>query len=99
MIDADVWHWLITSIRQNYGQRHIIFIAEIYRPDLYRHYLEHGLFDYLYDKVGLYDCLHSLLVNDHSNVTGCNDITRIHHELKPIEKHMLRFLENHDEIR
>ncbi|CAF0835753.1 unnamed protein product [Rotaria sordida] len=98
MVPSDFWHWLITSIRKAYPERRIVFIAEIYRPDLYQRYIEHGLFDYLYDKVGLYDGLRWLL-EEGSILGNCNDITRIHNELKHIDRHMLRFLENHDEIR
>lgn len=98
MVPADFWHWVITTLRKTYPDRRIIFIAEIYRPDLYQHYIEHGLFDYLYDKVGLYDCLRWLL--EEGSVSGnCNDITRIHNDLQYIEGHLLRFLENHDEVR
>ena len=98
MVPSDFWHWLITSIRTTYPKRRIIFIAEIYQPDLYQQYVEHGLFDYLYDKVGLYDCLRGLLEED-SKLPNCNTITDIHNEHKHIERHLLRFLENHDEVR
>ncbi len=93
MVAADFWHWLITSIRKTYPERRIIFIAEIYRPDLYQRYIEHGLFDYLYDKVGLYDCLRWLL-EEQSILGNCNDITRIHNEQKQIENHMLELQQN-----
>lgn len=98
MVATEFWHWVISSIRAAYPDRRIVFIAEIYRPDMYRRYIEHGLFDYLYDKVGLYDCLRWLM--ERGSILGnCNDITRVHHEQREIERNMLRFLENHDEIR
>ena len=98
MVPVEFWHWLIESIHQRYPNRHIVFIAEIYQKDLYQRYIEKGLFDYLYDKVGMYDCLRSIIENGSTN-GNCNEITRIHHEQIRIEKHLLRFLENHDEIR
>ena len=38
----------------------ILFIAEVYNPGEYRNYLFRGKFDYLYDKVGLYDTLRNV---------------------------------------
>ncbi|CAF2171876.1 unnamed protein product [Rotaria magnacalcarata] len=98
MVPVEFWHWLIVTIRQAYPDRRIVFIAEIYRSDLYHRYVEYGLFDYLYDKIGLYDCLRRLL-GEESVLGNCNDITRIHNELNYIDRHMVRFLENHDEVR
>ena len=36
---------------------HMMFIGEIYDVGLYRPFLDYGCFDYLYDKVNLYDKL------------------------------------------
>lgn len=98
MVPVEFWHWLISMIHEIYSDREIIFIAEIYRTDLYQQYIDIGLFDYLYDKVGMYDCLRSIIENG-STTINANEITRIHNEQKFREKHMLRFLENHDEVR
>lgn len=73
----------------------IIFIAEIYTPDLYRPYIDKGKFDFLYDKVQLYDTLR-LLVN---HKVQAKDIASIQDYLKGINANMLHFLENHDEQR
>ena len=56
------------------------------------------LFDYLYDKVGLYDALKRLIKND-SNANVKERDHDISKESVNIPKHMLRFLENHDEER
>ena len=37
------------------------FIAEVYNPQEYRSYIAHGGFDFLYDKVGLYDTLRGVI--------------------------------------
>ena len=71
-------------------------IAEIYEPDRYRTYIFDGGFDYLYDKVGLYDVLRNLMEGHGS----CYEITRVWQQQSgDYAQHMLRFLENHDEQR
>ncbi|CAF0726571.1 unnamed protein product [Didymodactylos carnosus] len=99
MVPADFWNWLISNIRKDYSDRRIIFIGEIYRPDEYKKYIEYGYFDYLYDKVGLYDTLRWLI--EGTTLGNANDITKIGHDTQQrnMDKNMLRFLENHDEIR
>jgi glycosidase len=63
---------------------------------LYRRFIEEGGFDYLYDKVGLYDSLRRLMEGHGS----CHDITRVwQQESGDFSEHMLRFLETHDEQR
>ena len=54
-----------------------------------------GKFDYLYDKVGLYDTLRAVTCGYESATA----ITRSWQSLGGIEKRMLNFLENHDEQR
>lgn len=93
MVPVEFWGWVIPQIKQTYP--HIIFIAEVYNPNEYRNYIFNGHFDYLYDKVGLYDTLRGITCG---NVSA----TSIQHRwqsLSGIEKHMLNFLENHDEQR
>jgi glycosidase len=76
----------------------MVFIAEIYNPREYHNYIKVGGFDYLYDKVGLYDGLRRLVEQKHEATV--EDITRVwQHESGDISEHMLRFLENHDEQR
>ncbi|MBO0947647.1 alpha-amylase family glycosyl hydrolase [Fibrella forsythiae] len=74
----------------------LVFIAEIYNPQQYANYIETGKFDYLYDKVGLYDSVRALMEGKGSPIA----ISRVcQGESGTLGKHMLRFLENHDEQR
>ena len=72
----------------------IIFIGEVYNPAEYRHYLGAG-FDYLYDKVGMYDTLREVIRGNQS----VQAITSAWQQTDDIRDHMLYFLENHDEQR
>ena len=74
---------------------HKMLIAEIYNPGAYREYLFHGHFDYLYDKVGLYDTLRNITCGRES----CKVLTDHWQSLDGIQTQMLNFLENHDEQR
>lgn len=93
MVPIEFWHWVIPQIKGRYPD--IIFIAEIYDMGLYRPFIEYGGFDYLYDKVNLYDTLRAIETSNHSaaRLTGCwQAVEGIGHK-------MLNFLENHDEQR
>ena len=93
MVPAEFWGWAIPQVKAAHPD--IIFIAEIYGPDAYRTYLTLGHFDYLYDKVGLYDTLRAVTCG-HANAE-C--ITHCWQDTDDIRPHMLSFLENHDEQR
>lgn len=94
MVPVEFWHWVIPKVKARYPE--VIFIAEIYNPAEYRNYLDYGNFDYLYDKVGLYDALRRL-IEGHGNAM---DITGVwQKESGHFSRKMLRFLENHDEQR
>jgi glycosidase len=93
MVPVEFWHWVIPQVKA--VKEEIIFIAEIYNPDAYRHYIDQGRFDYLYDKVLLYDTLRLLVNGQRSTV----DIDAIQQRLAGINANMLHFLENHDEQR
>ncbi len=93
MVPAEFWGWVIPQIKQAYP--HIIFIAEVYNPAEYRNYIFNGKFDYLYDKVGLYDTLRAVTCG----YASASDITRCWQSVDDIKEHMLNFLENHDEQR
>lgn len=93
MVPVEFWGWAIPRVKEQYP--HIIFIAEVYNPHEYRNYIFNGHFDYLYDKVGLYDTLRALTCG-HESATH---IPFRWQSLSGIEKHMLNFLENHDEQR
>ena len=93
MVPVEFWGWAIAQVKLQYPA--ILFIAEVYNPAEYRNYICNGKFDYLYDKVGMYDMLR--------NVTSRNfpvrEITNTWQSLGGIENQMLNFLENHDEQR
>lgn len=93
MVPVEFWGWVIPQIKEVYPN--IIFIAEVYNPNEYRNYLFNGHFDYLYDKVGLYDTLRAVTCGYASATT----ITNRWQEVNDIQSHMLNFLENHDEQR
>lgn len=94
LVPVAFWRWAISRVKQRYP--HLIFIAEIYDPGLYRSFIFEGGFDYLYDKVGLYDSIRRLMEGDGS----CYDLTRVwQQESGDFAQHMLRFLETHDEQR
>lgn len=93
MVPVEFWHWVIARLKTDFPQ--LIFIAEVYNPAEYRNYIHHGGFDYLYDKVGLYDKLRAILTQNHA----ASDITQCWQSLNDIRDQMLNFLENHDEQR
>ena len=92
MVPAAFWQWATDKVKFAYPQ--IIFIGEVYNPAEYRNYLAAG-FDYLYDKVGMYDTLREVMRGHQSThaITGAWQAT------DDIRAHMLYFLENHDEQR
>lgn len=93
MVPLEFWNWAISNVKEKYP--HIIFIAEIYEIGLYRPFIDYGRFDYLYDKVNLYDTLHDIQCG---NVSAAN-ITSCWQTVEGIAPLMLNFLENHDEVR
>ena len=92
MVPADFWRWATDKLRFAYPD--IIFIGEVYNPAEYRNYLAAG-FDYLYDKVGMYDTLREVMCGHQST----HAITGAWQQTDDIRDHMLYFLENHDEQR
>ena len=92
MVPAAFWQWATDKVKFAYPK--IIFIGEVYNPAEYRNYLSAG-FDYLYDKVGMYDTLREVMRGNLSTaaITGAWQAT------DDIRDHMLYFLENHDEQR
>ncbi|KGN95949.1 hypothetical protein HQ39_03000 [Porphyromonas sp. COT-108 OH2963] len=93
MVPLEFWKWCIERVKSRYPN--IIFIAEIYSENRYEEFIQEGGFDYLYDKVGLYDCLISILKKG-ANTSSIKDIVSRQHI---ISSHLLRFMENHDEQR
>ena len=92
MVPQEFWQWSIEQVKAQYPD--ILYIAEVYQPTLYRDYLAAG-FDYLYDKVGMYDYLRGVT----SKNWPVEGITQQWQRVDDIREHMLYFLENHDEQR
>lgn len=93
MVPVEFWNWVIPKVKVK--NKSLIFIAEVYNPELYHKYVDWGLFDYLYDKVGLYDTLRNV-INHHQ---PSSDITSCWQQIDGLQPKMLNFLENHDEQR
>lgn len=94
MVPVEFWGWVIPQVKARHEA--ITFTAEIYNPLAYHKYIQIGRFDFLYDKVGLYDSLRRLM-EGHGTTTDI--IKSWKAESRGIASHMLRFLENHDEQR
>ncbi len=93
MVPVEFWQWVIPSVKAEFP--HLFFIAEVYNPALYREYIHRGGFDYLYDKVGFYDTLRAVVRGEAS----AQSLTACWQQVDDIRRHMLYFLENHDEQR
>ncbi len=93
MVPLEFWQWAISNVKKTYPE--IIFIAEIYDTSLYRDFIYIGGFDYLYDKVTLYDTLRAVQCSNYSAA----QITNCWQTVEGINENMLNFLENHDEQR
>lgn len=96
MVPVEFWSWVIADLRKKYPD--LIFIGEAYDRNEYKNFLVNGKFDYLYDKVGLYDGIKRLMMNEANGTV--KDISFVwQKESNGFSQHMLRFLENHDETR
>ncbi|MBO4454461.1 MAG: alpha-amylase family protein [Paludibacteraceae bacterium] len=93
MVPVEFFAWAIARVRKKYPK--FLFIGECYDPQQYNAYLAAG-FDYLYDKVGMYDYLRGVT----SRGWAAEGITMqwMQHGDERLP-HMLYFLENHDEQR
>ena len=92
MVPTEFWNWAIGKVKAAYPG--ILFIGEVYNPSLYRSFVACG-FDYLYDKVGMYDSLCGVM----RGTCPASAITYQWQSVDDIKEHMLYFLENHDELR
>lgn len=93
MVPSDFWGWVIPQIKKI--KKNVIFIAETYDTNQYEDYINHAKFDFLYDKVGLYDTLKDIIC--YGKHTG--EIHNCWQRIDRIKDNMLNFLENHDEQR
>ena len=92
MVPPAFWAYATQIVTNRYPD--IIFIGEVYDPSRYRTYIQSG-FTYLYDKVGMYDCVRGVMCGERS----ASSITYEWQSLDDISDRMLYFLENHDEQR
>lgn len=92
MVPVPFWSWAIRNLKSDYPET--TMIAEIYQPALYNDFIAAG-FDFLYDKVGLYNRFSDILLHSHAaeSISICNNMPD-----KIVDK-MVRFMENHDELR
>lgn len=93
MVPVEFFQWAIDKVKKKYPK--FIFIGECYDPSRYDAYLKAG-FDYLYDKVGMYDYLRGV-TSKNWPVEGITTQWMQHSGERL--NHMLYFLENHDEQR
>ncbi|MCS6974375.1 MAG: alpha-amylase family protein [Cyclobacteriaceae bacterium] len=93
MVPVQFWNWVIPQVKSRNPD--MLFIAEIYQPELYRDFLNIARFDLLYDKVQLYDTLRLLMEGKSEGQA----IASIQNELRDISSRLLHFMENHDEQR
>ncbi|POY36092.1 alpha-amylase [Solitalea longa] len=94
MVPVEFWNYAISEVKA--VKPEIKFVGEAYNPKVYGLYLDKGKFDYLYDKVGLYDTLKYVIQNK-TNVEAISQ--SLNKDIKGYSAHMLNFLENHDEQR
>ena len=104
LVPPQFFKWMIEKAKVAYPE--LIFVAEVYKKELYGEYIRNIGFDYLYDKSGLYDTVRSVVeknaddngmpVELWQSTTG---ITRNWQFLSDLQPYMLNFLENHDEQR
>ena len=92
MVPAEFWAWAIGKVKEAHPA--MLFIGEVYNPGDYRRYIASG-FDYLYDKVGMYDTMRAVTCG-HAPASA---ITAAWQAVDDIRGNMLYFLENHDEQR
>ncbi|MFT3739642.1 MAG: alpha-amylase family protein [Breznakibacter sp.] len=93
MVPVAFWHYAIREVKARYP--HIVFVAEVYTPSLYHDYISVGGFDWLYDKVGMYDTIRAVVQRQ----KPAHAISSAWEAVSSISGHMLFFLENHDEQR
>lgn len=92
MVPAAFWAYATQVVKERFPG--LLFIGEVYDQGQYRTYVNSG-FDYLYDKVGMYDCVRGVICGQRP----ASSITYQWQTVDDIKEHMLYFLENHDEQR
>ena len=93
MVPYEFWSYMNSAIKMK--NPNAFLLAEVYNPNEYRNYIYLGKMDYLYDKVDLYDHLKEVI----RGKALPDPISSIQEKFADIEKHLLHFLDNHDEQR
>ncbi len=93
MVPLSFWNWVIPTIKKQYPK--VLFIAEVYHARKLVNYLGENGFDYLYDKTGFYDLGKEILLK---NLPVKHLADYLTHS-DSYANRLLRFLENHDEVR
>ena len=104
LVPVEFFKWLIAKAKAKHHG--LIFVAEVYKKELYNEYIRNVGFDFLYDKSGLYDTLRTIVEKNTGNDCmpvelwqSATGITRNWQFLGDLQPYMLNFLENHDEQR
>lgn len=104
LVPSDFFRWAIHKLKSDFPE--IIFVAEVYKKDLYSKYIREVGFDFLYDKSGLYDTVRAIVEKNVSDDgmpvdlwQSATGITRNWQFLGDLQPYMLNFIENHDEQR
>ena len=92
MVPAAFWAYATREVKAKYPD--ILFMGEVYNPAEYRNYIHSG-FDWMYDKVGMYDTMRAVTCG----FASATAITGAWQAVDDIKDHMVYFLENHDEQR
>ena len=92
MVPAAFWAYATREVKAKYPD--ILFMGEVYNPAEYRNYIHSG-FDWMYDKVGMYDTMRAVTCG----LASATAITGAWQAVDDIKEHMVYFLENHDEQR
>ena len=93
MVPYEFWSYMNSSIKMK--NPNAFLLAEVYNPNEYRNYINLGKMDYLYDKVETYDHLKAVI----QGRALPDELSNIQNRNADISKHMLHFLDNHDEQR
>lgn len=93
MVPVAFWGWAVPQIKAEFQK--VFFLGEVYNPTLYQAFLNEGKFDFLYDKVEMYDELRALV----EGKGNADHLTKVWQKQEGFGERMLRFLENHDEQR
>lgn len=93
LVPVEFWSYLNSSIKQR--RPDALLLAEIYQRPLFRDYVRQGLMDAIYDKVDFYDAMKLVMRGESATAP----LAAIQQQLSDIDRHLLRFLENHDEQR